>query len=276
MKRVAIGCVLLVFFIAIGISVLAAPAGAADIGEQTRHFDVYYANTPPDGSAIGSAIESAYSEINGYFGNIPPKVKVLVVGKKTMDKVGEHVEAFSAWNKKSSTIVLREETIKNKKSLDIVIRHELCHLGLNDILARKQSKDYAWMEEGVSMVFSKEPFSDVKVSKYIIGKGFLSPQEIADAVSSKSYDISKNGYMQSYSLVKYMARRFGASTVINILKCPETSFEKAFMMYTGIDFGTFYRQWEAYVKNAASGGQAESRPTFSYLNYGLEFDDLLE
>jgi len=250
---------------------LAGPAGALTTGERTRHFDIYYANTPPEGlSGVGRAFEEAYGEINGYYGNLPGKIKVLVVGKKTMDQVGEHVEAFSAWNRQSSTIVLREETIKDQKSLDVVIRHEICHLSLNDILANKKSKDFAWMEEGVSMVFSREPFSDLKVSKYIVGKGFMTPGEIAEAVSSDNYSISKNGYMQSYSLVKYMARRFGASTVINILKCPEPDFEKAFMMYTGIDFGTFYRQWQASVKNTASGGTADTVPTFGYLNFSLE------
>jgi hypothetical protein len=272
MKWMGVGCVLLILLV--GTAMLAVPAGAMSIGERTKHFDIYYANTPPDGlNGISPTLENAYDEINGYFGNCPGKIKVLVVGKKTMDQVGEHVEAFSAWNRQSSTIVLREETIKDKKSLDVVVRHEICHLGLNDIMARKQSKDFSWMEEGVSMVFSKEPFSDLKVSKYIMSKGFLSPKEIADAVSSDNYNISKNGYMQSYSLVKYIAKRFGASTVINILKCPETDFEKAFMMYTGVDFGTFYRQWQAYVKNTASGSQAESKPTFGYLNFDLGLED---
>jgi hypothetical protein len=266
----AVGCALLVLLM--GMATLSGTAGAMNIGERTKHFDVYYANTPPD-SGIGPALEDAYNEINGYYGNLPGRIKVLVVGKKTMDQVGEHVEAFSAWNKKSSTIVLREETIKNKKSLDVVARHELCHLGLNDILARKQSKDFSWMEEGVSMVFSKEPFSDLKVSKYIVGKGFLTPKEIADAVASDNYNISKNGYMQSYSLVKYMAKRFGANAVIRILKCPETNFEKAFITNTGVDFGTFYGQWQAYVKNTASGSQVESRPAFGALSFDLDLED---
>lgn len=267
----AVGCVLLVLLV--GSVTLTAPAGAMSAGERTKHFSVYYANTPPEGvTGVDKTLESAYSEVNGYFGNLPGQIKVLVVGKKAMDQVGEHVEAFSAWNKQSSTIVLREETIKDKKSMDIVVRHELTHLCLNDVLARKQSKDFAWMEEGVSMVLSKEPFSDVKVSKYILGKGFMSPKEIADAVASDSYSVSKNGYMQSYSLVKYMARRFGASTVVNILKCPETGFERAFMMYTGMDFGTFYSQWKAYVKNAASGGQPDAKPAFDYLNFDLDVE----
>ncbi len=272
MKRVAIGCALLVLLLAT--ATLAGAAGSMSPGGRTTHFTIYYANTPPDGlNGAGNALESAYSEINGYFGNCPPQIKVMIVGKKTMDQVGKHVEAFSAWNRQSSTIVLREETIKDKKSMDVVVRHEIVHLCLNDIMARKDSKDFSWMEEGISMVFSKEPFSDLKVSKYIVGKGFLAPKEIADAVSSNNYEISKNGYMQSYSLVKYMAKRFGASTVINILRSQDTDFEKAFMRYTGMDFGTFYRQWQASVKNTVSKGQADPKPSFSYLYNDLELED---
>ncbi len=273
MKRwMAAGCVLLTLLL--GTALLSVDAGAMSLGEKTKHFDIYYANMPPGGSGgIGQALESAYNEINGYYGNLPGHIKVLVVGKKTMDQVGQHVEAFSAWNKQSSTIVLREETVKDKKSLGVVVKHEMSHLCINDLLTKKQSKGFAWMEEGTCMVLSKEPFSDVKVSKYIVSKGFLTPKEIADAVASDNYNISKNGYMQSYSLVKYMAKRFGASTVINILKCPEPNFEKAFMIYTGMDFNAFYRQWEAYVTNTASGDQPDAVPTFGYLNYALEPGD---
>jgi len=266
MKWMAVMCVFLVL--------LAGTAGAMSMGERTKHFEIYYVGTPPGGlNGVGQALENAYKEMNGYLDACPGQIKVLVVGKKTMDQVGEHVEAFSAWNTQSSTIVLREETIKNKKSLDVVARHEICHLGLNNIMARKQSKDFSWMEEGVSMVLSKEPFSDAKVSRYILSKGFMSPKEIADAVSSDNYNISKNGYMQSYSLVKYMAQRFGVNAVVNMLKCTETDFEKAFMMYTGMDFGTFYRQWQGFVKNAVSLPEAASRPAYGYMSFDLKLED---
>jgi hypothetical protein len=268
MRRwIAFTCILLVL--------MAGMANATALGEKTRHFEIYYSEALPDGghSDIGRTLESAYSEIDGYLGTCPDFIKVLVVGKKTMDRVGEHVEAFSAWNTKSSTIVLREETLKDKKSLRIVAGHEICHLGLNNILANKDSKEFSWMEEGICMVLSREPFSDAKVSRLIMEKGFLTPSGIAKAVDSDEYGISKNGYLQSYSLVKYMVKRFGVSAVINMLKCPETDFEKAFFLYTGMDFGTFYRQWQAYVKSMAYGGHEAPGPALAYPAFDLCMED---
>jgi hypothetical protein len=256
---------------------LAGTAYAANAVEHTRHFNISYAgNSHPlsDFNGLGDTMENCYNEINGYYGTLPAQVKVLIVGKKTMDEVGEHVEAFSAWNKKSCAIVLREETIKNKKSLDVVVKHELSHLGINNILANKDSKEFAWMEEGTCMVISKEPFSDAKVSKYILGQGFMAPDEISKAVDSENYNVSKNGYMQSYSLVKYMAQKFGMATVINIYKTPETNFEKAFATSTGVDFGTFYRQWESNVRVLAAGGQTAARPlSGGYLRFDMDVGD---
>ncbi|WP_254591402.1 peptidase MA family metallohydrolase [Methanocella conradii] len=262
-------------FTCIFLILTAGMANATALGEKTRHFEIYYSDALPDSgySDVGRALENAYSEINGYLGACPDSIKVLVVGKKTMDKVGEHVEAFSAWNTKSSAIVLREETLKDKNSLRIVAEHEICHLGLNNILANKDSREFSWMEEGICMVLSKEPFSDVKVSKFIMDKGFLTPAEIAKAVDSEDYSISKNGYLQSYSLVKFMVKKFGVSAVISMLKCPETDFEKAFILCTGVDFGTFYRQWQAYVKSTATGWQEALGPAPAYLSFDLYMED---
>jgi hypothetical protein len=266
------------WWMAVTCIVLVLLAGVADgmsIGEKTKHFDIYYADTTPGGNAgsIGQALESGYSEINGILGTCPTYIKVLVVGKKTMDQVGEHVEAFSAWNNKSSAIVLREETLKDRKSLKVVTEHEICHLGINNILASKNSKDFSWMEEGICMVFSKEPFSEAKVSKYIVSKGFLTPKEISDAVNNENYNVSKNGYMQSYSLIKYIVQRYGEDAIVYMLKCPETDFEKAFLKYTGQDFRSFYPQWQSYVMSTAAGGQAPVRPGYGYLNFALDMAD---
>ncbi|BAI61575.1 conserved hypothetical protein [Methanocella paludicola SANAE] len=260
------------------LALLAGTAGAMSIGETTRHFDIYFADPSTAGSSdgVGQTLESAYGDINKYLGTCPPHIKVLVVGKKTMDQVGEHVEAFSAWNNKSSAIVLRQETINDKKSLKVVSGHEICHLGLNNILATKDSKEFSWMEEGTCMVFSQEPFSDAKVSKYILSKGFMTPKEIADAVNNENYNITKNGYMQSYSLIKFMVKKYGPDAVVDMYKSGHTNFEKAFIESTGTDFGTFYAQWQSHVKTAASGSQTSSAWSFyPYIRNDMDLSEFL-
>lgn len=268
-RWMAVTCIFLIL--------LSGAAHAVSVTEKTKHFEISYADSQVMTAYIdpGDTLEKSYKEINGYLGTCPDHVKVLIVGKKAMDQVGEHVEAFSAWNKQSSSIVLREESLKNQKSLAVVTKHEICHLGLNNILAiKKDQKDFSWLEEGMCMVLSKEPFSDAKVSKYIMGKGFMNTKEIAAAVDSENYNISKNGYMQSYSLFKYMMARYGIEKIVEMCKSPDTNFAVAFRRYTGDDFQSFYNEWKANVAETALYGQSISMPGYGYLNFDQTNDGI--
>jgi hypothetical protein len=263
-RYMAVACIILL--------IIVGAAGALATGERTKHFDIVYATglQPADGDRLAHTLENAYDEINGYYGTLPDRVKALVVGKKAMDEVGPHVEAFSAWNKRSSAIVLREETLETDKQpvLDVVVKHELSHLGINNILCNKEPKQFAWMEEGLCMVLSKEPLSDRKVSKFIQKQGFLSPPEIADAVKNENYNVTKDGYLQSWSLINYMVRTFGTRRVIDMLRCPENNFDEAFKLNTGMDFGSFYKQWEDHVAEEATVAPQPMIPAFGRLSFG--------
>jgi len=239
MRWVALVCVLL--FIAVG------------IGEQTEHFNIRYNDFYQSNSDTGKVLENAYNDVNMYLGTVPPSIKVIVVDKDRMDAVGNHVEAFSSWSRRSSSIVLRDETLKDPKSLSVVAKHEICHLGLNNILESGGEGRFGWMEEGICMVISREPLDDLKVSKYIVSKGFLNTSEIAVAVDSKDYPVCKNGNLQSYSLCKYIAMRYGIRTLIDIIKSHDKSFEASFRTCTSRDFASFYEGWKMYVENTAAG-----------------------
>jgi hypothetical protein len=258
----AVACIILMLF--------TSTANALTAGDQTRHFNIVYGSglEPSDGKSLGQTLENAYDLINGYYGTLPDQVKVLVVGQAAMDEIGEHVEAFSAWNPKSSSIVLREETLDKQPSLDVIVRHELSHLGINNILCKKDSTEFQWMQEGLCMVLSQEPLSDKKVSKYIMTQGFLSPPEIADAVKNEKYNITRDGYLQSWSLIDYMITEFGAQRVIDMLRVPDSNFDAAFKQNTGIDFDTFYRQWEDHVKDAATDVHRPMIPVFGHMFFG--------
>ena len=230
-----------------------ALAVVGSVGETTTHFNVKYSDPAAATPGAGQTLEDAYKAVNNYFGNLPKSIKVVVVDGDEMDNVGKQVEAFSAWNHRSSTIVLRDKTLKDKKSLDVVARHEICHLALNDLLERKGEKDFAWTEEGICMVVSREPMDDVKVAKYIVAHGFKSPAEIAKAIDSDDYPTCKNGYLQSYSLCKFIASRFGLGALVRMVKSPTASFDAAFRQQTGASFDTVYKAWKASVTENARG-----------------------
>lgn len=243
MKWMALACIVLVLVAGIG--------AVAGIGEKTTHFSVRYSDTKSFTPGTGRALEDAYRAVDSTLGNLPGSIKVVVVDGSEMDNVGEHVEAFSAWNNRSSTIVLRGDTLKDKRSLGVVARHEICHLALNSILEKKGTRDYAWMEEGACMVISDERLDDTKVANYITSHGFMSLPEIAKAIDCDDYTTCKNGYLQSFSLCKSIAERYGTDAMVDIIKSPSRDFEQAFRGRTGQDFGLFYRQWEASVKAKA-------------------------
>jgi len=245
MKWMALACIVLVLLAGIGT--------VASIGENTTHFSVRYSDTKSFAPGTGRALEDAYRAVDSTLGHLPKTIKVVVVDGDEMDNVGKHVEAFSAWNNKSSTIVLRGDTLKDKKSLGVVAKHEICHLALNDILEKKGQRDYAWMEEGTCMVVSKEPLDDVKMAKYITAHGFMSRSEIAKAIDCDDYAVCKNGYLQSFSLCKKISERYGMNALVGIIKSPNADFEKAFRQNTGQDFGHFYNEWKVSVEAMAKG-----------------------
>jgi hypothetical protein len=251
MKWMALVCVLLVLM--------------AGIGERTTHFSIKYSDSQEFAPGTGKALEECYKTVNSYFGNLPKSIKVVVIDGEEMDNIGKYVEAFSAWNQKSSTIVLREKTLKDKKSLSVVATHEITHLALNDILEKKGGHNYAWLEEGTCMVLSKEPLDDVKVAKYIVANGFMDLPEIREAIDNDEYAITKNGYLQSFSLCKYIAGKFGVKTLINIIVSPTSDFELAFRENTGMSFKPLYNAWKASVEAQAHGTPATNIVRRGYL-----------
>lgn len=239
MKWMVLACILLVLM--------------AGVGERTTHFDVKYSDAKAFTPGIGRTLEDAYRTVNDYFGDLPASIKVVVIDGDEMDNIGKHVEAFSAWNNRSSTIVLRGQTLKDKKSLTVVAEHEICHLALNDLLEKKGGRDFRWLEEGTCMVVSKEPLDEVKVDKYIVSNGFMSLPEIAKAIDDNDYNVCKNGYLQSYSLCKYIVARYGIATLVGLVRSPTQNFEAAFRQRTGRAFGPFYEAWKDSVREKAKG-----------------------
>lgn len=235
---------------------LAGTANAVNAGERARHFTITYTTGSThemDDSSLLEVLGRAYDRVNGCFGTCPGHVEVIIVDDKAMDEeAGKQVDAFSAWNKMMSAVVLRQEALKNKSSLPVVVEHEMTHLAINDILHKKDPRDFQWMEEGICTLVSKEPLDEANVSKYIVSHGFLDTSNIPGAIKNENCSISKNGYMQSYSLVKRMVQRYGFDIIIDMLECPEAGLDEAFRQCTGEDFRTFYEEWEKDVMTAAS------------------------
>jgi hypothetical protein len=95
---------------------------------------------------------------------------------------------------------------------------------------------------------------DAEVSGYILEHGFLDAGGIFEAIKSEDCAVSKNGYLQSYSLVKYMEERYGFGMIKKLLECPEESFDAAYLQCAGESFASFYAEWKAHI--AASGHTA--------------------
>jgi hypothetical protein len=247
MKWPAVACLLLVMLV-----------GTASAAAESRqgHFSVTFTTgqpRPADDAGLMGVLEKAYDSADGRFGACPGHIEVIVVDDRAMDEeAGGQVDAFSAWNKAMSAIVLRESAVDNRTSLPFVVEHEMCHLAVNEILCKKDPREFQWMEEGVCTLASGEPLCDADVAKYIAGHGFLAVGDIRDAIKSENCSVSKNGYMQSYSLVKRIVARYGMKAVIDMLRCPDARLDGAFRKCTGEGFPAFYEAWEKDIRAAAS------------------------
>jgi len=110
------------------------------------------------------------------------------------------------------------------------------------------------MEEGICTLASGEPMDDAEVSGYIVEHGFIDVCGIFDAIKSEDCSVSKNGYLQSYSLVKYIEVRCGFDTIKKLLACPEESLDAAFRRCAGESFASFYDGWKAHVSALGRSG----------------------
>ena len=229
-----------------------APAGALTSG----HFDVEFKGcSDPGNCGLRPLLDAAYDDVNGLFGTCPGHIEVEFISDHDMDRVGKQVDSFNGWNKEFSIVILRNSSIHNS-SLPVLVRHELTHLAINEILCKKDPAGFHWMEEGICTLVSKEPLDDADVSNYIVKHGFLDTGQIYDAIKSEDCAASKNGYMQSYGLVKYMQKRYGFSLVKELLECPDESLDDAFLKYTGESFASFYDEWKGQVKPSMAIKQA--------------------
>ncbi len=203
--------------------------------------------------------------MNGLFGTCPAHVEVNIISDGAMDRVGKQVDSFSGWNREFSVVFFRNSTLQDGVLLRQLGAHELAHLAINELLFKKDPADFHWMEEGICMLASGEPLDDAELSRYIVGHGFLNAGEIFGAIKSDDCAVSKNGYLQSYSLIKYMEGRYGFDVIKKLLGCPEESLDAAFRRCTGESFASFYGDWKAHV--AAAGhlklkGSASGTGTF--------------
>lgn len=227
---------------------LLAGTACADAG----HFSVTFEGCcDTDDKGLITALEMAYEQVNCLFGTCPAHVETVIISDGAMDKIGKHVDSFSGWNKEFSVIILRNSSLEDRSSLRVLGAHELTHLAVNELLFKKDSAEFHWMEEGICTLASGEPMNDAEVSGYIVEHGFLDVGGIFDAIKSEDCNVSKNGYMQSYSLVKYMEGRYGFDMIKKLLGCPEERFDDAFLQCAGESFASFYADWKSHV--TASG-----------------------
>ncbi|WP_128567002.1 peptidase MA family metallohydrolase [Methanocella paludicola] len=223
---------------------LLAGTACADTG----HFGVTFDGCRDTGdTGLLSVLETAYEQVNGLFGTCPDHVETVIISDGAMDRVGKQVDSFSGWNKEFSVIILRNSSLQRRSSLRFLGAHELTHLAVNELLFKKDPAEFHWMEEGICTLASGEPMDDAEASRYILEHGFLDTGEIFDAIKSEDCAVSKNGYMQSYSLVKYMEGRYGFDMIKKLLGCPEECFDAAFRQCADESFASVYDDWKAYV-----------------------------
>lgn len=235
----------------VALLILLAGNACADAG----HFGVTFEGCRGTcGPGLLAVLETAYEQVNGLFGTCPAHVETVVIGDGAMDRVGKQVDSFSGWNKEFSVIILRNSSLQDRPSLRVLSAHELTHLAVNELLFKKDPAEFHWMEEGICTLASGERMDDAEVSGYILEHGFLDADGIFEAIKSEDCAVSKNGYLQSYSLVKYMEERYGFGMIKKLLECPEESFDAAYLQCAGESFASFYAEWKAHI--AASGHTA--------------------
>lgn len=187
----------------------------------SAHFTVKFDGETDQAAwtVVQDVLEEAYREIGQKLGHFPPKPLVVVLHTKSafQSATSSPVWADGLFDPVLGRIhVPSQGALADRTWLTRVLRHEFAHALLHDQLKLGSSAMPTWLNEGLAMQLSGEPWSEVQPAKH---------QEISliplTALEGSWGDLSSEAasiaYLEANSAVHYMIDRYGLHGVNRVL-----------------------------------------------------------
>lgn len=130
-----------------------------------------------------------------------------------------------------------------------ILRHELAHLHLEMIMARRRPP--RWMHEGYAQQFAHQwnYEDDFKVARAVLTNNELPLADI-DGVNSFQGARAELAYLEAYLAMDYFLRTYGWDGLMLLSQSMQQKddWDAAFMAATGADYASFQEEFETYLR----------------------------
>lgn len=185
--------------------------------------------------------------------NFRPTV-LLIKNRKLFQKMaGSNLIVAFAIPQKNLVVIDYSKMNTHPFTLEITLKHELCHLLLHHHIRRVNLPK--WLDEGISQWVSDgiaEIIMDKKRS--VLKEATLSGDYININELAASFPEDKKSlllaYEESKSLVEYISSKFGRNGILNILKHLKDGYEVDVAILKGlsIPFDELERRWHSHLR----------------------------
>ncbi len=219
------------------------------------YFDIR--DAPPQ---LKQAIDSILTATNRQlfdFGSIivPDTIIVLIATRREQfdSAVGGH---FPDWGagcaipERNTIIVLSPSLYPHRVSLPEVMRHELAHLYLHNLVGWARLP--RWMDEGLAMLIGHQwRFGDDWVVGRAVLMGEALPLRQIDGLNRFAEGKARLAYNQSYLAMTFFLDEYGwESFLLFIHKLrSHNKLDPAFMVAVGLDYNGFQREYSRFLES---------------------------
>lgn len=196
-----------------------------------------------------SLVDKALVPLNKVFGGLKKKIRVYLFNNK---KDMLYCSGFYQCPKWATGFASRNNYYHCNPKTGERLVHELCHVY---IYQNKKNEIPLWLEEGFCEYVFYTQKGDVQLDN-LLQKNKLIPLDTLSPRTGKGllkYDdrpLNNNlAYIQSFSFVNYLVKKFGVETVLKLLSGEYSDFKEYFKQLTNHNLDDLEQQWKEAINN---------------------------
>lgn len=235
-KRVVLSVIALISFIFIYLNLSSLQSSFYKNRLETRHFIFYSSKNDDSLDKLADLLEQNYGRITDAIQvKLPAKTKVFVF-PNPMNFIYSIGQFSNFW----SLGVFGEDALyivspKYRPSMFQSTVHEFTHV----VLSHVDSKRPTWLEEGVANYFGKTDLNALNVLPPLVSAGKIPGFDELDG----SAFVYRNGYPYSYTIVEFLAAKYGYEKLNDFIRHPEDC-DRIF----GVSKAELHDLWVGYLR----------------------------
>jgi len=224
------------------------------------HFTVRFDGRPDQTTwrRIQAILDYAFDEIGRKFGHIPsqPIPVVLHTNQKFSDTAASPEEADRLFDQTSGAIHIPVQgSLDDLGLFSRVVRHEFVHALLSEYLRGKNQTLPRWLQEGIAMQLTEDPWPEIEQAKETASVQDLIPllQEEWTTLPNESLPMA---YLAAHSATETFVNTYSMYSLrqlIHLIAGGHT-FDQAMRKKFSVSYETFQSRWQENYSASVHGG----------------------